>query len=652
MKKIMILITLTIMLIANAQALEIISDEQKEIILNKVLEQIEEGVAPTFTNIESTVYYSPLFRADTDQNWCSPENQGQCLTSTEEIKNFYGHSPRIRECIDVRNAGWCCINENHRGAYENVRCQGSMVVERNNERRVYHHSSVADTLDQSTPISQDFVRGRTSQSTDAKRMWTVAVNSIPRTPGYIPYGTIMYIYWGEGNPWNGLYRAEDTGSAFLEERKIDIYAGVGEEEKDEAINAGLSNAYPRIYLLDANNKVIDPRSAAGSGLFISQGEILYPYAQTVQIQTIPQIFESVKNFLKDVETCGINCLEDKTQEHTTNNLVFSTDCPGPKPYDTSIPQIIYVQFEGSTPIYYKFDGEWLWSPDQDHWMDTEKLEVSGGRFEGSSLVSEQTNLIAQLNQVKNDVNAGNELIHNVKQQRIIIPDTEDVIEIQFEGSTPIYYKFDGEWLWSPDEVYWMNTNTLQVRGGDFQNLNVNIRHRNIISTLNLIKNDVFLGLELLIDTNQNYQKTLSFQQEKEANTILNKMADCLTDTQETCLCDTQIPRTSSVFFKNSTLLYNFIPFESSLNINYPRETRGKFYGNFSFIKEEDELTHIVLEDFSLNLPGLDLPSPLNPDFLEDEEEQIPVCVPQKTHKTICVHNQITTPLTFVVALDN
>lgn len=202
-----------------------------------------DDLQPTYTNIVSTVYYTPL--AEDFESW-----------STGASDN---HDVRTR-------LGWCVIPPSQRGFFEDVKCQGSGV----SENRVFQFNTIQPTRQDSVPIPPDFTRGRTSTGTDPLPKWTVAVNDQEGTPCHIPYGTLMYIYWNEGNPWNGIYRAEDTGSAFRGQCKIDVYAGVGTRARDEAIRNGLSNARPEIYILDENFNPIsglDDRMPRSEGYF-------------------------------------------------------------------------------------------------------------------------------------------------------------------------------------------------------------------------------------------------------------------------------------------------------------------------------------------------------------------------------------------------
>jgi hypothetical protein len=322
MKKIIALIPVLILIILNSSHVQaVLEDSIQEEIINEVLEQIEDGADPTYVTVESTVYYTPVLEEDFNNNWCS-QAKGDCFTSTEQIKEFYDNDPNVVECVDIRNAGWCCINEQDRGAYEEVKCQGS--IQANN--RIYQYSTVDITLEDSTPIPSQFTRGRTYTETNPTKKWTVAVNPSQNSMGYIPYNTLMYIYWGEGNEWNGIYKAEDTGSAFDDKPKIDIYAGVGKSQLDQAKDAQISNKRPKIYVLDENNKVLDAKDLGVSKITSSEGTIEHSYSTKVENTYVYSFFNSVKKFIEDVKTCGNDCLSQKMLQYSNQNIRFNNSC--------------------------------------------------------------------------------------------------------------------------------------------------------------------------------------------------------------------------------------------------------------------------------------------------------------------------------------
>ena len=69
---------------------------------------------------------------------------------------------------------------------------------------------------------------------------SIAVNSNPASPGYIPYGSRVYLEFDNdpNNIANGWHVAGDTGGHFVCAPKIDIYHGVGKEARARAYAAG------------------------------------------------------------------------------------------------------------------------------------------------------------------------------------------------------------------------------------------------------------------------------------------------------------------------------------------------------------------------------------------------------------------------------
>jgi len=63
----------------------------------------------------------------------------------------------------------------------------------------------------------------------------------------------------------------------------------------------------------------------------------------------------------------------------------------------------------TTTLFYKFDGEWKWSPDLKNWMSTDILEVSGGNFNGQAPADKNQEFIKELNAIKKDKSAGKTL---------------------------------------------------------------------------------------------------------------------------------------------------------------------------------------------------------------------------------------------------
>jgi len=78
-----------------------------------------------------------------------------------------------------------------------------------------------------TPSINKSKKSKTSSGTDIVFGRSIAVNNNPEAPGYIPYGSRVYIYNADKpDHWsNGWYIAEDTGGHFKCCPKIDVFSG-------------------------------------------------------------------------------------------------------------------------------------------------------------------------------------------------------------------------------------------------------------------------------------------------------------------------------------------------------------------------------------------------------------------------------------------
>lgn len=196
-----------------------------------------ESMEPTFTNILATVYYTATSEDKVQSN-------GEIMWSNPDAHSEYDLST---------SRGFCVMDMEDRGFYEEVRCQGSGI----HEGEIYNYATVGLTEEESRPVEginfADFSRGVTKTNTNPTPQRTVAVNPVAGSTCCINYDSEMYINFGRGHPWSGTYAAEDTGSAFRGECKIDIYAGVGREELENVrslLNSQGMGENPEIYLLD------------------------------------------------------------------------------------------------------------------------------------------------------------------------------------------------------------------------------------------------------------------------------------------------------------------------------------------------------------------------------------------------------------------
>ncbi len=309
-------------------------------------------VTPSFTNIEATVYFTPS--SEDHPEWCSPLTN-ECFETTRQIIDHYGDRYNVRECIEERRAGWCCIPEAHRGMYEEIKCQGSGIY----NGLVYRYDTLASTPEDSTAYPE-YERGRTAWPRPHGReptvRHTVAINPDASTDCYIEYGTKMYIYFGDNNPWNGVYVAEDTGSAFKGQCKIDIYAGVGEAAKARAINE--ITKYPKIYLLDEQGNPM-PADTTAPGRYSSvtgstDAFYSYEYKTTGLIalhMTVTDFASSLLNACSSsTYTEKDSCIDGFVSRAENYGLEVELSCKEEDFPDSSIQEVLDGKFEDGTII--------------------------------------------------------------------------------------------------------------------------------------------------------------------------------------------------------------------------------------------------------------------------------------------------------------
>ena len=238
--------------------------------LNEVEEEIDN--MPSSFIAEVNIYYTPS--SDDFSEWSTGVSDGYELNT---------------------NQGWCIIPKNYRGFYEEVKCQGSGIHQGN----VYTSDSIGKTEEDSTPINNEFSRGRTSLNTDPVVRTTIAVNTNPRHQCNIPLGAFVYLDFNSRDlsSWTGVYRAEDVGRTFNDGCKIDVYVGVGEEAYENAKNIAGQNV--DVYILPSSFQDIRliNRNIPSIRGFI---EADYVHTQSVNLT----LFEEVNAFTRRVrEDC-------------------------------------------------------------------------------------------------------------------------------------------------------------------------------------------------------------------------------------------------------------------------------------------------------------------------------------------------------------
>jgi 3D (Asp-Asp-Asp) domain-containing protein len=300
---------------------------------------------------------------------------------------------------------------------------------------VYNYRTIRKTLEESEPIDDGgkFSRGVTKTGTNPTKKRTVAVNPVQGSPCCINYDTEMYIDFGRGNEWNGVYKAEDTGSAFRGECKIDVYGGVGLEELEESRSQVDSS--PRIWLLDD-----DGYCGPGGGNFRGErgdgfgGDMAIDEFSLVEAPTCPQpsdiAVSNVTDTTADVswnaalssqdtfdlevvpagsEPTGVPSIENVTENpytitdlnsETDYDVYVRADCGGgdesfwigPASFTTVLTPIIVTESNPSTDNVYCYGNsdfkEWLFIKDEDSDEDL-KITFNSGVLEEDPLSSDQ-----------------------------------------------------------------------------------------------------------------------------------------------------------------------------------------------------------------------------------------------------------------------
>jgi len=164
--------------------------------------------APTFSAITTTAFFIPRCRKN--QVWMTGE--------WDRNKDTYPTA--------------CDVPVAKRGFYEEVKCEGIGVC-----RNKQYGPNIGTTEGVNGHVlapDKNRKYGETSCGTDPKPRRTIAVNSRPGTQCHVPYGSFVYLEYGENNPYNGWYIAEHTNAALQGKCAIDIFVKDKDEYKDAA----------------------------------------------------------------------------------------------------------------------------------------------------------------------------------------------------------------------------------------------------------------------------------------------------------------------------------------------------------------------------------------------------------------------------------
>lgn len=287
------IILVALLLLLPLVAADISSEQIREI--ESTIENDE--VLPSFTNIKSVIYYTPD-RQDYD-DW-----------STGKGEEF-----------DASVRGWCFIPFEERGFFEDVMCQ---EIGGFSNRGVYSLRSISD-VEQESSVEADFDKGVTSTRTDPAAKFTISVNDDPNSNCHIPINSYVYIYWGDGNDWNGIYKAEDSGANYRGSCEIGVYTGVGRTSYESALDDRINNMFPSIYLLDENANVVGASARSGSVMGMLRGD----YSFTHVIRGLRLFYNDIFDFVDDLHaSCNDdydNCVQEVLERN--RNVSISRSCP-------------------------------------------------------------------------------------------------------------------------------------------------------------------------------------------------------------------------------------------------------------------------------------------------------------------------------------
>lgn len=133
---------------------------------------------------------------------------------------------------------------------------------------------------------------------------TIAVNDIKGTQCYIPYGQTVYIQIlnkdgssDEQNPYNGCYRAEDTGGDFHGKCRIDIFSGVGiQDAKKASVSVDMRKA--NVWITDCTPREGFPGAAEKS----TEIPIKYYLKPTFKVHIDYNLFGSYEKLVAEAKT--------------------------------------------------------------------------------------------------------------------------------------------------------------------------------------------------------------------------------------------------------------------------------------------------------------------------------------------------------------
>jgi len=197
----------------------------------------------------------------------------------------------------------CRTPMSQRGFYEDVRCQGSGVV----DGVFYRYFDIQNTQVNSPPHDKP----ETAIGTIPQARRTIAVNNREGHCG-IKLKQKVYIEFSPGNPWNGWFVAEDVGS-LVTECHIDVFAGRSKIELENA-RPFLAQTAAKVWVFDEDHP-IPADGSFGEGEFL--GTFSYQPVLSEKISYDFSIYDALKHFATEVSTCPDDlavCVQQKIND--------------------------------------------------------------------------------------------------------------------------------------------------------------------------------------------------------------------------------------------------------------------------------------------------------------------------------------------------
>jgi len=290
---------------------------------------------PAFTNIVAVPYYTPSLK-DFNNNWCSPKKKA-CFKDVQDIKTFYKDNNEVKNCIDNQKQGFCCIPEEDRGFYEEVKCKGEGVA----DSKVYADASILpDGPTKGFLDTKKYTSGITYQKTNPEPKRTLAINMRADANCYLRPWDNVYLYFGEDNPWNGVYLAEDSLKTTAGDCQIGIFTGVG-KDTSTVVKQFLVGT-PKVYVLDNTGDVILNVNTRGTSTQNTEGytpivgTLQSSYSTSVSVKNVNPLFSFTQTAVKKaLDSCSKEttiaakrkCFTDNIQkENSASTVIINNNC--------------------------------------------------------------------------------------------------------------------------------------------------------------------------------------------------------------------------------------------------------------------------------------------------------------------------------------